>query len=116
MRRLPGCLVCALAAAEANLDRKCQRLARSNFLSMFQSVGRPDTSVSVVRKIVYGEGGMRLSKFKITNYRNILDSGWIITTKITAFVGQNEAGKSNLFEALYCINPYSGEQRATKSA
>lgn len=49
---------------------------------------------------------MRLSKFKITNYRNILDSGWITTTNITAFVGQNEAGKSNLFEALYCLNPY----------
>lgn len=49
---------------------------------------------------------MRLSKFKITNYRNILDSGWITTTNVTAFVGQNEAGKSNLFEALYCLNPY----------
>lgn len=49
---------------------------------------------------------MRLSKFKITNYRNILDSGWITTANITAFVGQNEAGKSNLFEALYCLNPY----------
>lgn len=49
---------------------------------------------------------MRLSKFKITNYRNILDSGWITTTHVTAFVGQNEAGKSNLFEALYCLNPY----------
>ncbi|MBA8882179.1 putative ATP-dependent endonuclease of OLD family [Phyllobacterium myrsinacearum] len=49
---------------------------------------------------------MRLSKFKITNYRNILDSGWINTTNVTAFVGQNEAGKSNLFEALYCLNPY----------
>ena len=49
---------------------------------------------------------MRLSKFRITNYRNILDSGWITTTNITAFAGQNEAGKSNLFEALYCLNPY----------
>jgi energy-coupling factor transporter ATP-binding protein EcfA2 len=49
---------------------------------------------------------MRLSKFKITHYRNILDSGWISTTNVTAFVGQNEAGKSNLFEALYCLNPY----------
>jgi len=49
---------------------------------------------------------MRLSKFRVTNYRNILDSGWIETTNVTAFVGQNEAGKSNLFEALYCLNPY----------
>lgn len=48
---------------------------------------------------------MRLSKFRVQNYRNILDSGWITTTDVTAFVGQNEAGKSNLFEALYCLNP-----------
>ncbi|MEM6668732.1 MAG: AAA family ATPase [Pseudomonadota bacterium] len=49
---------------------------------------------------------MRLTKFRITNYRNILDSGWIQSNRVTAFVGQNEAGKSNLFEALYCLNPY----------
>ena len=52
---------------------------------------------------------MRLNKFRITNYRNVLDSGWIDVTNITAFVGQNEAGKSNLFEALYCLNPYVEE-------
>ncbi|MGO8236093.1 ATP-dependent endonuclease [Rhizobium ruizarguesonis] len=49
---------------------------------------------------------MRLAKFKITHYRNVVDSGWIEATDVTAFVGQNEAGKSNLFEALYCLNPY----------
>ncbi|MEM7663401.1 MAG: AAA family ATPase [Pseudomonadota bacterium] len=49
---------------------------------------------------------MRLSKFRVTNYRNILDSGWIDITDVTAFVGQNEAGKSNLFEALYGLNSY----------
>lgn len=49
---------------------------------------------------------MRLTRFRIFNYRNIIDSGWIETTDITAFVGPNEAGKSNLFEALYCLNPY----------
>ena len=49
---------------------------------------------------------MRLRKFRVQSYRNIEDSGWISTTDVTAFVGQNEAGKSNLFEALYCLNPY----------
>jgi AAA ATPase domain len=49
---------------------------------------------------------MRLKKFRIQNYRNIIDSGWIEVTSVTAFVGQNEAGKSNLFEALYSLNPY----------
>tara|TARA_R110002124_G_scaffold74423_11_gene199866 strand:+ start:2093 stop:3919 length:1827 start_codon:yes stop_codon:yes gene_type:complete len=49
---------------------------------------------------------MRISKFCITNYRNIIDSGWIVATDVTAIVGQNEAGKSNLFEALYCLHSY----------
>lgn len=48
---------------------------------------------------------MRFVGFQVKNYRNILDSGWINATQITAFVGQNEAGKSNLFEALYILNP-----------
>jgi AAA15 family ATPase/GTPase len=49
---------------------------------------------------------MELTCFKVTKYRNIWDSGWIECNDITAFVGQNEAGKSNLFEALYRINPF----------
>lgn len=49
---------------------------------------------------------MRIANFKITNYRNIRDSGWIKATDVTAIVGQNEAGKSNLFEALYCLHSY----------
>jgi len=48
---------------------------------------------------------MKFDGFQVTNYRNIIDSGWIEANQITAFVGQNEAGKSNLFEALYCLNP-----------
>lgn len=49
---------------------------------------------------------MKLVLFKVTNYRNVPDSGWVEVGDITAFVGQNEAGKSNLFEALYRINPF----------
>ena len=48
---------------------------------------------------------MRLYRFRVKDYRNILDSGWITVNQVTAFVGQNESGKSNLFEALYCLNP-----------
>jgi hypothetical protein len=50
---------------------------------------------------------MKLTHFKVTNYRNIWDSRWIDINDISAFVGQNEAGKSNLFEALYRINPFA---------
>ena len=49
---------------------------------------------------------MKLTHFRVTNYRNVLDSGCIEVGDITAFVGQNEAGKSNNFEALYRINPF----------
>jgi hypothetical protein len=49
---------------------------------------------------------MQLTYFRVTRYRNVVDSGWIDVNDITAFVGQNEAGKSNLFEALYRINPF----------
>ena len=49
---------------------------------------------------------MRLAEFRISNYRNIIDFGWIGATDVTAIVGQNEAGKSNLFEALYCLHSY----------
>lgn len=48
---------------------------------------------------------MKFEGFRVTNFRNVIDSGWINSNQITAFVGQNEAGKSNLFEALYCVNP-----------
>ena len=49
---------------------------------------------------------MQLKRFRVRNYRNVIDSEWITLCDVTAFVGQNEAGKSNLFEALYCINPF----------
>ena len=49
---------------------------------------------------------MRLTQFRVEQYRSVKKTDWIDVSKITAFVGQNEAGKSNLCEALYRINPY----------
>ncbi len=49
---------------------------------------------------------MELVKFRVRNYRNVIDSGPIDVSRITAFVGQNECGKSNLFEALYRLNSF----------
>ena len=54
---------------------------------------------------------MKLSKFRVVNYRNVTDSGWIEAGRITAFVGQNEGGKSNLFEALYRLNPFVAAEK-----
>lgn len=52
---------------------------------------------------------MRLTQFRVQNYRSVRLTDWIDVASITAFVGQNEAGKSNLCEALYRINPIMGE-------
>ena len=48
---------------------------------------------------------MRLIQFRVQNFRSVRSTDWIDVTSITAFVGQNEAGKSNLCEALYRMNP-----------
>ena len=49
---------------------------------------------------------MEFTHFRVTNYRNIVNSGDIEVGRVTSFVGQNEAGKSNLFDALCRINPF----------
>lgn len=49
---------------------------------------------------------MRFLRFRVQNFRNIKDSDWIDVSPVTSFVGQNEAGKSNLFEALEKLNSF----------
>ena len=49
---------------------------------------------------------MKFVSFNVSKYRNIHDSGNIDINAVTAFVGQNESGKSNLFDALYRVNPF----------
>lgn len=46
---------------------------------------------------------MRLARFRITNFRSIVDSEWVPFSPdgITVLVGQNESGKSSVLEALY---------------
>jgi hypothetical protein len=48
---------------------------------------------------------MKLLKFKVTNYRSVRDSGWIDTDQVTALIGENETGKSNLLLPLWKLNP-----------
>lgn len=51
---------------------------------------------------------MRLTKFTVTNYRSIEDSGPIEVADRTALVGRNESGKTNLLLALAAVNPPEG--------
>ena len=43
---------------------------------------------------------MDLLKFRVKDFRGIVDSGWIDCQRITAFVGSNESGKTTLLMAL----------------
>lgn len=47
---------------------------------------------------------MRLTKFRVLNFRSIEDSGWVPLSEdgVTAIVGMNESGKTSLLEALAC--------------
>ncbi len=48
---------------------------------------------------------MKLLKFKVTNFRSVKDSGWIELDDVTALIGVNESGKSNLLLPLWKLKP-----------
>lgn len=57
---------------------------------------------------------MRLAKFEVKNFRSVTDSGPIETEQVTALVGVNESGKTNLLLPLWKLNPArEGEFRPT---
>ena len=51
---------------------------------------------------------MQLESFRITNFRSITDSGEVELARITALLGRNESGKSNLLLGLRTLNPAEG--------
>jgi predicted ATP-dependent endonuclease of OLD family len=46
-----------------------------------------------------------MTRFRVQNFRNVDDSGWIPAEQVTALVGRNEAGKTAVLQALYKFNP-----------
>ena len=52
---------------------------------------------------------MKALRFRVRNFRNINDSGWVPLDKVTAFVGRNESGKTAILKALHIFNPSSAE-------
>lgn len=57
---------------------------------------------------------MQLIRYRVTNFRSVSDSGWIDTDDVTALIGVNESGKSNLLLPLWKLKPArEGEIRPT---
>lgn len=52
---------------------------------------------------------MQAKRFRVQNFRNIDDSGWVNLDQVTAFVGRNESGKTTLLKAIHKFNPATPE-------
>lgn len=48
---------------------------------------------------------MNLTRFRVTNFRSIADTDWIDASRVTALIGTNESGKSNILLALWRLKP-----------
>lgn len=48
---------------------------------------------------------MKLISARVTNYKNVIDSGEFTLDDVTCLVGKNQSGKSTLLQALYRLNP-----------
>ncbi|MGY6412282.1 MAG: AAA family ATPase [Alkalilacustris sp.] len=51
---------------------------------------------------------MILRRFRVTNFRSVIDSGWVDVDAVTALIGVNESGKTNLLLPLWKLNPARG--------
>lgn len=51
---------------------------------------------------------MHLTRFLVTNFRSVENSGWIEVDSVTALIGVNESGKTNLLVPLWKLNPAVG--------
>ncbi len=51
---------------------------------------------------------MQLKCFRVRNFRSINDSGDIDVSRLTALLGRNESGKSNVLRALHSLKPAEG--------
>ena len=51
---------------------------------------------------------MHLTRFLVTNFRSVENSGWVEVDSVTALIGVNESGKTNLLIPLWKLNPAVG--------
>ena len=52
--------------------------------------------------------GFTLLRYRVSNFRSVTDSGWLDADHVTALIGVNESGKTNLLMPLWKLNPASG--------
>ena len=52
---------------------------------------------------------MKLKQYRVTDFRSVKDSGWIEVDDVTALIGTNESGKTNLLLPLWRLNPATDE-------
>ena len=48
---------------------------------------------------------MRLTRYQVTGFRSVRESDWIETDAVTALIGVNESGKTNLLVPLWKLKP-----------
>ncbi|CAH1204111.1 ATP-dependent OLD family endonuclease [Candidatus Nitrotoga sp. BS] len=48
---------------------------------------------------------MKLKRYQVFNFRSVKESGWIDSDGVTALIGVNESGKTNLLLPLWKLNP-----------
>ena len=53
---------------------------------------------------------MKMTRFRLQNYKKFRDTGWVSCEDLTVFVGKNESGKSSIFRGLSKLNPSDGER------
>ncbi|WP_035558082.1 ATP-dependent nuclease [Hymenobacter sp. IS2118] len=52
---------------------------------------------------------MKLLQFRVENFKSIKDSGWVQVGQLSCILGTNEAGKTNLLQGLWKLNPANDE-------
>lgn len=51
---------------------------------------------------------MQALSFRVQDFRSVSDSGWVELDHVTALIGTNESGKTNLLLPLWKLNPATG--------
>ena len=68
------------------------------------AVGAP-TQDAADQDAAGGRSEFTLRRYRVTNFRSVMDSGFLDLDDVTALIGVNESGKTNLLLPLWKLNP-----------